>query len=234
MLRNTGFENVEHLADLDYFSFSSSEKTREVAGLFNAHSIAFRATKPLDARELAETSNRRAALNLVREFSGVCAAVVAWLVCAGAPALLAAFGAIGASGLAKHAYMFPAFSALLGFSVWLIWRSGYLRENLAPFWLALTGAIFAIVTTWLSLVGIAPSIWWWPYIGIAGLVGASLWSFVLGRRPGDCLNEMIREAQFRQRRGSVARRMVAGALTSVVVLAMLYGLYLSVNVYVPA
>ncbi len=234
MLRNTGFENVEHLADLDYFSFSSSEKTREVAGLFNAHSIAFRATKPLDARELAATSNRRAALSLVREFAGVSAAVVAWLVCAGAPALLAAFGAIGASGLTQHAYMFPAFSALLGFSVWLIWRSGYLRENLAPFWLALTGAIFAIVTTWLSLVGISPSIWWWPYIGIAGLVGASLWSFVLGRRPGDCLNEMIREAQLRQNRGSVARRMAVSALTSVVVLATLYGLYWSVNVYVPA
>ena len=234
MLRNTGFEDVERLAELDYFSFSSNEKTREVAGLFNAHSIAFRAVKPMDAKELAATSTRRAALNLVREFAGVGAAIIAWLVCAGAPALLAAFGAIGASGLAQHAYMFPAFSALLGVSVWLIWRSGYLRENLGPFWLALAGAVFAIATTWFSLVGIFPSIWWWPYIGIAALVGASIWSFVLGRRPGDCLNEMIREAQFRQKRGSPGRRAAAGVLTSAIIAAALYGLYASINMFVPA
>jgi hypothetical protein len=201
---------------------------------FRTSTWKFCATAELRVSEIA-TPTHRAALNLVREFVGVSAAVFAWPVCAGTPALLAAFGTIGASGLAQYAYVFPAFPALLGFSVWLIWRSGYLRKNLAPFWLALTGAIFAIVTTWLSLVGISPSILWcWPYIGIAGLVGASLWSFVLGRRPGECFNEMIREALLRQKRGSVAHRMSSGALKILVVLATLYGLYLSVNVYVPA
>jgi hypothetical protein len=74
--------------------------------------------------------------------------------------------------------------------------------------------------------------WWWPYLGIAGLVAASTWSFVLARRPGNCLDEMILEVQRQEQRGSPARRLAMGTLSSVLAVAMLYGLHLSVSAFV--
>lgn len=234
MLQAVGFERVERLRELDYFGLSASAKTREVAGLFNAHSVTLRAVRPRVAVQPVAATGGRAALKMATEFAGVGGAVVAWFVCAGAPVLLAAFGAIGAAGLAQHAYMFPAFAGLLGVSVWLIWRSAWLREDLRPFWLALASAAFAIVATWVALVGILPALGWWSYLGVAGVVGASVWGFVLGRQPGSCVNEMVREAQRRQRFGSPARRWAIGTLASVLVAVTLYGLYVSVTAFAPA
>lgn len=233
MLRAAGFERVEPLGSFDYFGLSTNSKTREVAGLFNAHAVTLRAAKPLLDKGLHKVSRRRAAVNLIREFAGVAAAMVAWFVCAGVPALLAAFGAIGAAALTTHAVMFPAFAGLLGVSVWLIWRSGWLRDDLRPFWLALGGAAFAIVTTWLSLVEIYPWMGWWPYIGVAALVAASVWSFYLSRQPGSCIDEMIREAQWRERLGSPAKRVVLTTAVIATVTASLVALSLLVTAYVP-
>ena len=142
-----------------------------------------RTFRAADAATIQPVSTARAAWNMVREFAGVIAAVVAWLVCAGVPALVAAFGAIGASALTQHAYMFPAFAAFLGASVWLLWRTGRPRGDLRPFRLALVSAIFAVATFGLSLLESFSFMWWWPYLGIAGLVAASIWSFTLTRRP---------------------------------------------------
>jgi SAM-dependent methyltransferase len=232
MLRAAGFEHVERIGDLDYFALSSSGKTREVAQLFNAHSVSLRASKPLAAVTAPALSTGRAALNFAREMAGAGAAVLAWFVCAGAPALVAGLGAIGAGWLVRHSYMFAAFAAFLGVSVWLLWRTGRPRGELRPFRLALASAVFAVATFWLSVVGIFPFMWWWPYLGIAGLVGASAWSCVLARRPGNCLDEMILEVQRQERRGSPARRLALGTLTGVILAATLYGLHLSVSSFV--
>jgi arsenite methyltransferase len=233
MLRATGFEGVESLGDFDYFGLSTNSKTREVAGLFNAHAVTLRAVKPLvDKRQ--QVSRRRASVNLIREFAGVSAAMVAWFVCAGVPALLAAFGAIGAAALTTHAVMFPAFAGLLGVSVWLIWRSGWLRGDLRAFWLALGGASFAIVTTWLSLVEIYAWMGWWPYLGVAAVLAASGWSFHLARQPGNCLEEMVREAQWRERLGSPLTRVTIATAAIAIATASLVGLSTLVTVYVPS
>ena len=232
MLRAAGFERVERVGHLDYFALSSNGKTREVARLFNAHSISLRAAKPLAAVTAQPISTSRAAYNFVRELAGVGAAVAAWLVCAGVPALIAAFGAVGAGALAQHAYMLPAFAAFLGVSVWLLWRTGRPREELRPFRLALASAVFAVATFWFSLVEIFPFMWWWPYLGIAGVVGGSAWSFILARQPGNCLDEMILDVRRQERRGSPARRLALGTLTGVLVAATLYGLHLSVSGFV--
>jgi arsenite methyltransferase len=229
MLRAAGFDPVERIGEMDYFALSSSGKTREVAQLFNAHAVSLRAVKPLAAAAASPVATGRAALNLVREVAGVAAAVVAWLVCAGVPALVAAFGAIGAGAIAQHAYMFPAFAAFLGMSVWLLWRTGRPRGELRPFRLALASAVFAVATFWVSLTEILPFVWWWPYLGIAGLVAASVWSFILARQPGNCVDEMILESRLRERRGSPARRVARGMLTAAIVVVALYGLHLSVS-----
>ena len=231
LLRDAGFESVERIADLDYFALSSSAKTREVARLFNAHAVALRAQKPLAAAAQPAVPVRRAALNLTREVSGVAAAVVAWLTCAGVPALVAAFGAVGAGSLTQHEYTIPAFAAFLGVSAWLLWRSGRSRGELRPFVLALAGAVFAVATTWLALARIAPpAVGFSSYLGVAAVVAASVWSFILARRPGNCLDEMIVEARLRERRGRPGRRLALGTLSAA---AGLYGLYWATITFVP-
>ncbi|MGH8668067.1 MAG: methyltransferase domain-containing protein, partial [Burkholderiales bacterium] len=157
--------------------------------------------------------------------------VLAWLACAGAPAVLAALGAVGAGSIAEHAYMLPAYAAFLGFSVWLLLRSGRRRGERRPFWLGLTGAALAIGATWLAIVGLAPpSLALWSHAGVAAVVGASVWSFLRSRRPGSCLDEMVREAQLRERRGPPVRRLLNAALASSLVVATLYAMYWSVQV----
>jgi hypothetical protein len=234
MLRAAGFEEVERLADLDYFSLSTSLKTREVARLFSAHSVALRARKPLAPRAQAFAPVRRAALNLAREISGVAAAVVAWLTCAGLPALVAAFGALGAGGLAGHDYTFPAFVAFLGLSVWLLWRSARLRADPRPFFLALAGAVYAVAATWLALTEVAPpAVGVSSHLGTAAVVAASIWCFRLARRPGDCLAEMMLVERAAARRGSPVRRAVLAALGVVMVFAGLYGLHWATAAFAP-
>ena len=232
MLRNTGFDKVERIGELDYFALSSNAKTQEVAQLFNAHSVTLRAEKPVHAlRPPVEIGARQAALNLVRELGGVVVAMLAWLACAGVPALLAAFGAIGASGLAGHAYMFPAFGGFLGLSVWLLWRSGRARSDFRPFLVALPSAVFAVVTTWLSIVEIAGWAGWLAYAGVAGVVAASVWSYYLGKQPGHCLEEMIFEARQRERKGTLAHRVTVRGFVTVLVAAALFAMHLSITAF---
>jgi ubiquinone/menaquinone biosynthesis C-methylase UbiE len=230
MLRNVGFTAVERLRELDYFALSASDKTREVARLFNAHSVALRAVKPLDAGAAAPVPLGRAALDLGKELAGVAVAVFAWLACAGLPAVMAAFGAIGAGSLARHDILIPVYAAFMGFSVWVLWRNGRLRDQPGPFRLGAASAAFAIVTTWIALLGLAPPlVAFLSYAGVAGLVAASLWSFVLSRRPGSCVDEMVREAQLHEQRGPLARRLAGGAFAAVLCAGTLYAMYWSIN-----
>jgi len=232
MLGNAGFEEVERLGDLDYFGLSRSAKTREVAGLFNAHSVTLRAVKPQFAPQARPVSpTRRALVKLLNELGGVVAAVLAWLACAGMPALVSAMGALGAGEFASHEYLIPAYAGFLGVSVWLLWRSGRTRGELGPFWLALAGSVFALLSTWVALIGIAPWLGWWSYAGVAGVMGASLWSFILGRRPESCLAEMRYEARQRVARRAPALRLAYRASSLAVVAVALYGLYLSVGAF---
>ncbi len=227
MLRKTGFTAVEKLGDFDYFSHSNHDKTREVAALFHAHAVTLRAEKPLAAAPDITRPRRRAFWSAVRELGGVIVAMAAWLVCAGTPSLIAALGAVGAGSLAQHAYMFPAFALFLGFSVWLIWRSGRLRNEWRPFRLACGAAIVAILTTWISLLEIYPPAGWLAYAGVAGVVGASLWSFRLARQPGNCLAEMVREAELRAQRPPLIQRAIRAAAAGIAIGGLLYLFYAS-------
>ena len=230
MLRKVGFEGVERLSELDYFALSSNDTTRSVARLFNAHSIVLRAVKPLAGEAKPQVPLRRAAADLGKGLAGVGVAVCAWLACAGAPAVLAVLGAVGARGLAAHAYMFPAYAAFIGFSVWLLWRSGRIHGDRRPFWLAAASGAFAIGATWIALLGLAPaSVALWSYAGVAGVLGATLWSFLAARRPESCLAQMMREAQLRDERASSGRRWASAAVAASLVVATLFTMYWSVH-----
>lgn len=230
MLEAAGFEGVERLGELDYFALSSSDTTREVAGLFTAHSVTLRATKPQRAAQaLPASPTRRAFVKFASEMGGVAVAVLAWLTCAGIPALVSALGAVGAYRFTDHAYMIPAYAAFLGLSVWLLWRSGRARGRLEPFWVGLAGGVFAVVTTWLAVTGIATRLAWWSYGGVAAVVAASIWSFTLGRQPGACLEEMRYEARRREEKRSPVQQFAVAAIALVAVAATLYGLYYTVE-----
>jgi hypothetical protein len=71
------------------------------------------------------------------------------------------------------------------------------------------------------------------YLGVAAVVGASVWSFVLARRPGDCLDEMLVDARMRERRGTLQRRIAGGAMSVAAVVFGLYGLYWATTTFVP-
>lgn len=94
--------------------------------------------------------------------------------CLGASAALSVLAAIGAGFLITDAVLIPAFLALVGLSLWLLYRSARAHAHLSPFWLGLAGGIVAFVSLWIS-----PAL---VVAGLAACVAASLWNFLGARR----------------------------------------------------
>ena len=236
MLRAAGFRNVEAISHLDYFASNPNPESRKVAELFNAHSLVIRATKAagaeLERLKAADTPLKRAWKNLAKECAGVAGAGVAFAICSGFPALLSALTAIGAGTLTQHAYMFPVFVAGVGVSLWLLRNTARARAYYPPFWLGLACGATAVATFWLSVTGFVPAIWWWPYAGLGGMIVTSLWSFVRTQKAESCVDEMIREAA-QSKLTSPGRKLANGAALSVAAAAAFYGMYKSVDTFVP-
>ncbi len=236
MLRVAGFQNVEAISHLDYFATNPNSESRKVAQLFNALSLVIRADKPagvaLARLKAADSPMKRAIGRFFRECAGVAGAGFAAAVCMGVPPLLAALGAVGAGTLANHAFMFPVFASFIALSVWLLWRSARARAHMGPFVLGLASGAVTVVSFWLAVVGLVPSLWWWPYVGMGLLLVASLWGLMKARRADSCLDEMVREAALRDARPPLARRLANAAFFSIAAAAAFYAMYKSVDVFV--
>lgn len=235
MFQAAGFSNVEIVDSLDYFSGSNSEKTKEVAGLFGAHSIVLRASKPSGValnRVLREQSTwgHRAA-STAKQLIGVVGAGLAAAVCIGTPLLIGALGAVGMAAIATHAYMFPVFIAFAGFTVWGLYRQGRQRVNLAPFWLGLVAAVATATMMWLMITGFYPLPIWMLYAGLGVLLLASIWCLLQPAVPDRCVSEMIRDVARRERPRGV--RLAQGTAISVAAAAAFYGSYRSVEAFAP-
>lgn len=237
MLRAAGFRDVEVLGHLDFFASSPSEDTRKIARTFDARALTLRAAKPsgaeLERVLAADTPVKRAFSRFAQQSAGVAGAVFAGTLCAGAPALVSAFTALGAGAFIQHAYTFPLFAALIGVVVWLLYRAARVRAYRAPFWVGLGGGVVAVASGWLSLVGIFPFMAWWPNVALAALFGAGLWSFLHARRADSCLDELIREAGLREARPPLPRRLANGAALAFLAAAALYGLSKSIDAFMP-
>jgi hypothetical protein len=86
----------------------------------------------------------------------------------------------------------------------------------------------------MALVGMAPPVVGMSsYLGVAAVVGASVWSFVLARRPGNCLDEMLIDARMRERRGTPQQRLARGVLSAAALAVGLYGLYWATYTFAP-
>ncbi|HLF23533.1 MAG TPA: hypothetical protein VI565_06370, partial [Burkholderiales bacterium] len=129
---------------------------------------------------------KRAQIQLAKEGAAVAGAGIAFAICSGVPALLTLLTAIGAGVLAQHAYMFPVFVAAVGLNLWLLHNGARLRAQRRSFWAGVAFGVSAIAAFWLSVTGFLPAVWWWSYVGLVGMLAASVWSFVHAQRAESC------------------------------------------------
>lgn len=100
-------------------------------------------------------------------------AALAAACCAGASWALAALTAVGAGFLINDAVLIPLFVALLGLSLWLLFRSARIHQNLRPVYLAGAGALGALIGFWTSTVVLI--------VGLGLIVASSFWDYLRAR-----------------------------------------------------
>ena len=178
---------------------------------------------------------KSASIQLAQEGAAVAGAGIAFAICSGVPALLMVLTAIGVGALAQHAYMFPVFVAAVGLNLWLLHNDGArLRAYRPPFWAGVAFGVSAVAAFWLSVTGFLPAVWWWSYVGLVGMLAASVWSFVHAQRAESCADEPVRAvAVAASTPASPTRRLANGAAISIAAAAAFYGMYKSVDVFVP-
>jgi len=235
MFRAAGFQDVEVVEHLDYFAGSNSDKTREVAGLFGAHSVVLRANKPAGEalkRVIDDLSSwRHRTMSATRQLLALAGAGIAAAVCAGVQTVVAAFGAVGAATFATHAYMYPAFVACVALASYVLYREGRRRGNLAPFWVGAAGAAVSAIVLWTMITNVVTLPMWMLIVALGVLFAASAWCLQLPLQPDQCLKDMIRSVARRERPRSA--QLTQGAALSFAAAAAFYGMYKSVDVFVP-
>jgi len=235
MFRAAGFKDVAIVEQLDYFSGSNNNKTREVAGLFGAHSVVIRADKPVGV-ELqkvidAQSSWRHRVAGFGHQLLALAGAVIAVGVCSSVPLLLAAFGAIGAAALATHSYMFPVFVASVAAASYGIYRESTRRGTLLPFWVGAAASVVSSIVLWIMITNVIPMPLWTLIVPTVTLFAASIWSLLLPLSADQCVKDMIRSVASRERsRGAQLSR---GATLSIAAAAAFYGMYESIEGFSP-
>ena len=235
LLRETGFKHVEHVASFDYFAHANGEDTRLMAGYFGAHSITFRARRP-EAFETARAPADSAAVvrvarNAGGQLAGIGGAIAASAACFGAPVLVAAATAIGATALTEHATLYPIFVGAIALSLWQLHRSTRERGKRGPFALGLTGGTTAAVFLWLMVTGIVPLPGVALYGALGVLIAGSLWE-IGARYYEDCIVRIRRETAHVAAKPDVPA-LARGAAISLAAAAAFYGMYKSVDAFVP-
>lgn len=95
--------------------------------------------------------------------------------CVGASWALAALAAVGAGFLINDAVLIPLYVALLGLSLWLLFRSARAHRDLRPVYPAALGALGALGGLWTSTVVL--------FGGLGLMVASCLWDYLGARKP---------------------------------------------------
>ncbi len=236
LFRGIGFKHVEYVSSFDYFAHANGEDTRLMAGYFGAQAITFRARRP-EAFEAAwapadATAVARLARNAGGQLTGIGGAITASAACSGAPVLVSAATAIGATALTSHATLYPIFVGAIALSLWQLHRSTRERGDWRPFWLGLAGGVTAAVFLWLMVTGIAPL----PDIALYGalgvLIAGSFWEMT-GRFMEVCVTKIRREMARERKIVPIGRRITNGAAISIAAATAFYGMYKSVDTFAP-
>lgn len=122
------------------------------------------------------------------QLAGVFGAAFVTACCLGLPAVISVATALGAGFLLHDEVLFPLFVVFIVPALWGLRISTRHHGYAPPFWLGLVGAAVAAGGFWLLVSG------WWPrsivlYIGLAGLVGGSVWDLVRSRMVPSCAPE---------------------------------------------
>ena len=141
---------------------------------------------------------------------------------------------MGLGFLIHDAYLFPLFVGFIALTLWLLYRSGRRRRDLAAFWLGLAAGVLASVALWLLVTGVyaAP---WVIYAALAVVLATSVWDAFKARRAAACSPNAPYKADQARSTPDAARgqRVVRGAAISVAAAAAFYGMYKSVDALAP-
>lgn len=169
---------------------------------------------------------------MAKQFAGLFGAGIAAACCLGAPAILAAMGAVGLGFLINDAYLFPLFVGFETLTLWFLLRSARSHGNLTPFWAGLGGAVMGGAGLWLLVTGLFP-ISILPYAGLAVLLASSVWGGFAGRKAAACAVESTCEPRGVGQEMDTAKRIAIGTAFSAAVTAAAYGMYKSVEAFSP-
>lgn len=155
--------------------------------------------------------------------------------CLGVPLVLSTLGAVGLGFVVHDAYLLPLFVGFVGLSLWLLYRSATRKARLAPFWPGLAGGVIGSAALWLLVTGTSPATWA-VYVGLALLLGGSVWDLRNARSHPRVASETPAAGaveESREQPSNPARRTATGAALSVAAAAVFYSLYKSVDAMKP-
>lgn len=168
-------------------------------------------------------------LRLLKQLSSLFGAGIAAACCLGISVVLSTLGAVGLGFLIHDAYLLPIFVGFVGFSLWMLYRSARKHQNLAPFWLGLSGGLAGSIGLFLLVTGLHPASWA-IYAGLALLLAGSVWDAIPGRKPVACACEAPAP---KTEKPDMGRRVAIGAALSAAAAGVFYGLYKSVAALTP-
>lgn len=244
MLKRAGLTHVEHVSSFDYFAHAPGEDTRLMASYFGAHSVTLRARRPAvferawtpaAAQGTSASPLARVVRNGASQLGGIGGAIAASAGCFGAPALVSAAAALGATALtetALHATLYPLFVGFIALSLWQLHASARERERRAPFRLGLAGGVAAAMFLWLMVTGVVPLPGFALYSALGVLVAGSLWE-IGARYHEDCIVKVRREMTRVPTAAPRGQQMARGAAIAVAAAAAFYGMYKSVDALAP-
>lgn len=182
MLGDAGFENVRIVRRLDYFAYSPSQQTREIAKSFGAHSIELTAQRTGQAPSwwqqwLRHCHPKRWMADLHRRgFLGVAALALALLSCYGALAAVGILAALGA-GMALNPGLWAGTIGLFTVLATVFIAAGFRRHrSITPATLAVVGSALVLYALFIDY-GVMTEL-----TGFVFLIGAAARDLYLRRR----------------------------------------------------
>lgn len=116
--------------------------------------------------------------DLIKQWASALGAIFAAACCLGLPLLLSMLTAAGLGFLIRDAILIPLLIAFVALNLWLLWRSTGRHRRRRPFGLGVAGGTLAVVGLYIH-----PAV---AALGLLGLLVASAWDFVNGRRASEC------------------------------------------------
>lgn len=113
---------------------------------------------------------------MVSKIIGSLGSIFAALCCIGTPALLAFLSSIGVGFLINDKILIPLLVVFLGISVWGVYKSSKFHGRKGSLILVIASAVVVFAAIWFSKTLV--------YIGLVGLIAASVWDIYLKRTCG--------------------------------------------------